>query len=382
MAADVVVVGGGIVGLSAAYYLAGEGARVTLVERQRPGAGATGASAGMLAAQLEPSGPGPLFDMALRARDLYGSLAADLLAETGVDIGLVRGGILALAPAGPEPAGDPDGEAARLRDAVRWQNEAGAAAAWWEPAQVEAYVPGVQRCLGGLYAERDAFLVPEHAAFALAAACRRRGVEVLNGVQVTGFLRDGARVTGVRTDAGDRAAGEVVLAAGAWSGSLAALLDLHVPVLPVRGQILVLDPEPDRAGGDWRSRGTPVYSDHSYLVPRRDGRVLVGATVEPGEWRAEPTAAGLAHLAGVVRRIVPALEAAAVIGWRVGLRPGTPDGLPVIGRPEGRPGLVLATGHFRNGILLGPLTGRLVAALCAGRRPEIDLTPFSPDRFG
>jgi glycine oxidase len=212
----------------------------------------------------------------------------------------------------------------------------------------------------------------------LLAALRRRaaglGVLVTSHCEVSALLGDGRGVRGVRTARGqDLEAEAVVLAAGAWSGGLAATLGLQVAVRPVRGQILLL-------------LGRPcvlvptVNNGDSYLVPRRDGRILVGSTMEDVGFEAWTTPEAIVRLRCQARALLPATEGmVGEMAW-AGLRPGTADRVPYIGTVPEVPGLVLATGHFRNGILLAPITARCVAAVLAGRAPPVDLSPFAPRR--
>lgn len=369
---DVVIAGGGIVGLACAYHLARAGARVAVAEREAPGAGASVAAAGMLAAQHEPQGDGPLYRLCLGSRDAWPALAADLLAETGMDVELVRSGILSLAAT---PA-----EAEHLQATAAWQEASGQATRWWPAAVVAQHLPGAAPTCGGLLAPADMQLRADRAVQALHQACRRRGVAVRCGVEVTGFRTSGHRVEGVETSAGPLAATTTVLAAGAWAGALASRLGVRLPVFPVRGQVLTLLPD-HGAAGPWTAALTPVFGPGCYLVPRRDGHLLVGATMEPDAgFDRRVTLGAIARLGQAAAALLPALARAPLGPAWSGLRPGTPDGLPYLGPLPDWQGIVAATGHLRNGILLAPATGAAVAALCAGRPPAVDLAPFAPGR--
>ncbi len=372
-APDVVVVGGGLAGLSSAYTLARAGVRVTLVERDAPGSGASGAAAGMLAAQHEPEADGPFYRLCVHSRDLWPELAGDLLAETGVDVELARGGIVSLADT-------PDAED-HLGLQATWQAAGGQAVRWWTPAAVQAHLPGAAATRGALWAVADGQVEAPRAVQALHLACVRRGVTFHVGTQVLGFQTTGRRVVGVDTTAGPISAGTVVLAAGVWSGALASWLGVRLPMFPVKGQMLAL--RPDGPGtGPWTARLTPVYGSGCYLVPKRDGRVVVGATAEPeAGFDRRVTVGAVARLGQAAAALIPDLERAPLVATWSGLRPGTPDRLPHLGPLPGWEGVVAATGHFRNGVLLTPVTGQVVADLCTGRTPAVDLQAFDPGRF-
>ncbi|MBX6365619.1 MAG: FAD-dependent oxidoreductase, partial [Gemmatimonadetes bacterium] len=202
----------------------------------------------------------------------------------------------------------------------------------------------------------------------------RAGVRFELGAQVAAVESEGARVTGVQLAGGRRLpAGRVVLAAGSWSGEIRGL-PRPVPVRPVRGQVVALESVPPLLG---RTVATPDI----YLVPRRDGRVLLGATVEEAGFRATPTAGGIHRLLAAAIAAAPALADAPVAEIWAGLRPGTPDGLPILGPDPELSGLAYATGHFRNGILLAPITAALLADLLAGEPPAALLEAFGVDRF-
>ncbi len=188
------------------------------------------------------------------------------------------------------------------------------------------------------------------------------GAEITEATYVGGFVVQGRRVNGVRTVRGDIPAGAVVLAGGAMGGLLSDELNVHLPVHPVKGEILAVNarPVPIRAN---------VWDDGCYIVPKRDGRVIVGSTKEPGVYDRRPTLGGVAHLSQAAVNLVPELSRAPFASAWSGLRPGTPDGRPIFGPVEGWEGLFLATGHYRNGVLLSAATGENIAALAWGRLP-------------
>lgn len=347
---DVVVVGGGIIGCAAARELAGRGLAVTVVERRRVGGQASGAAAGMLAPWSEAEEPGPFLDLGREALAGFAAEAEALREETGVDPQFVASGLLRLAL-------DED-EAERLRRRLSWQRALGARAEELGPAEARALEPALPEGLvaAAFYAEEHHVYSPSLVA-AVAMSAARRGVRFLEGVEAVALHRAGGRVAGVRlagADAGLLPAGCVVLAAGAWTGLLAREAGVPLPVEPVRGQIIALFQRPPCF------RRT-LFAEAGYAVAKVDGTVAVGATEDRAGFDDRVTAGGVARLADVALRLAPGLDRAAFRHAWAGLRPWSPDGLPLVGPVPGADGLVVAAGHHRNGILLSLLTGRLVA---------------------
>ncbi len=365
---DVAVLGGGIIGCSLAFHLARRGARVVLLERGRVGAQASAAAAGMLVPLAEAHGPDALLDLALEGVGRYPGFASELRDLSGVDVELVRTGLLRVAL--------DLAEAAELRKRLAWQLPLASGAAWLDAAQVRGLEPAVSpEVTGALYHPTALHVSAPRVVAALAQAAARAGAELREGAEATGFLQEGARVTGVRLADGILPAGHVVIAAGAWTAQAGRWLNVPLPVFPVRGQILALRAEP-----------APIthilFSAVGYLVAKGDGTVLVGATEEEAGFAAQVTAAGLAALLAVVPRLVPGLREAPFDRAWAGLRPGSPDRLPLLGPLPGWSQISVASGHFRSGILLAPVTGALMAeAILSGRLPNA-LRPFDPGRFG
>lgn len=374
---DVIVVGGGVVGLSVAYCLSERrDVRVAVLERGRIGQAATWAAAGMLAVQCEVDRPGPFLTFALAGRAFYSQLAPRLYDEIGVDIGLRRTGALrvALSEAGSE------GLKREMDEQRRW----GLRAEWLDELELRKVAPLLAPAArGGVYLPDEGHVDNRSLAMALATACARRGVCFFEHTEVTGWLvrrpvsgeslpetsAAPGTVLGVKTPAQDLYACAVVLAGGAWSEQLAAHLGVRLPVMPVRGEILAL-----RAPGE--SLRCMVFGEGAcYLVPK-PGRLLVGATEAHAGFRSVPTLGGLGSLATAATRLAPALGDAEVVDYWSGLRPGTADGLPILGPVPGWAGLYVATGHYRNGILLGPLSGMVIACLIRGEPVPVNWRPF------
>jgi glycine oxidase len=356
-APDVAVVGGGVIGLALARELSLRGLRVSLIERGRTGEEASTAAAGLLSAQSDADRPSLFFDLALQSRDLYPEWSKTLVQETGVDIGWRRIGILRC---GPRESLDP----------YRWQFKADLPIENQEPSEVSFRTAGrAAKDLSGLFFPDDAVVDSRLLVRALRRAVDQLGVEVVEGVAVTRFRVENGVCVGVDTTAGPVAAGRTVDCAGAWA-NLDPDLPFPIPVEPVAGQIVELTDE--------GAFPTVLGNDDVYLVPR-GRRILLGATVERIGFRKELTAAGVAGLLTAAMALAPSLAKARVSCAWAGLRPGTPDGLPILGESPIR-GLFLAAGHFRNGILLAPLTALRMADAMTGT-PSRDLAAFSPDRF-
>lgn len=362
---DAVVIGGGIVGAAVAERLVRSGRRVALVERGEVGREASYAAAGL----LTPVHPWNYPDAMLRLDDesfgMWPALAERLRSATGVDVELRRTGLLSLIE-----SDDDEREAGRR---VEWKRARGERVERLDAAAVREAEPIVgPEILGALLLPDLAQVRNHRVAPALALAAAGSGATILERTSALEILEAGGRTTGVRTTAGLLSTGAVVLAAGAWSGQL--LADGRRPpaleTVPARGQMLLLRREPGAlrhmvlAGGD-------------YLVPRSDGRILAGSTVEYAGFDTRVTLGGLRSMAAAVGRYAPELALAPVEGSWAGLRPDTPDHLPVIG--EVRPGLVAATGHFRSGIMLAPVTAEIVREVLDGESGR-DLSAFAPHR--
>jgi glycine oxidase len=363
---DVVVVGGGVIGCAVAWYLSRAGMRVELFDRGPLGGEATAASAGILAPLAESVSPGPFADLALAGLRAFAEDIPALLDDTGVDPEYRVSGVLRLAL--------DEASARTLEAAARWQANAHLDLRWLEPRQVASLEPRLAGCTGALFSPREGHVNPPRLTAALAAAAANRGAALHEHSAPPRPWVDGGRLRGVLVGADRCSAGQVVLAAGAWSGPWSAALGTAIPVRPIKGQMIVLRtvPPPVRH---------VVFAGHSYLVPRVDGTTYVGATVEDVGYDRRVTAAAVHDLTALADRLLPGLRDAEFVRAGAGLRPGTSDSLPVLGPAPGMDNLILAAGHFRNGILMSLITGRIVAALATDREPELPLAPFSATRF-
>ncbi|MBI2723634.1 MAG: glycine oxidase ThiO [Chloroflexi bacterium] len=365
---DVAIVGGGIVGLACARELARRGARLTLLEYGKTGMQATNAAAGMLAPIVEAEAPGPMLEFGMRALRGFPALARELEAEAGFSVELALGGILKVALT-------EDDVSELLRRAV-WQREMSLGSEWLAGPTCRELEPRLsEHVAGGLYSAQEGAVSNQLLALALERSAMAAGAEIRQHTPVIGFRREGSRVTAVRTPEGDVACDTVIIAAGARSGQIAARIrGAELPVHPVRGQMLAL-------GGMHAPIRTVVWGPEGYLVPRANGLVFAGATVEHVGFRRRTTLAAMRRLRAMAGRLVPQLAAAQVQFEWAGLRPGTPDDMPIIGPLPSHANVIAATGHYRNGILLGPLTGAAVAAgIMDGDWSGVP-DAFSPARF-
>ncbi len=357
---DVLIVGGGVIGLACAWRVAQGGARVAVVEGGEPGGGATRVAAGMLAPVGELTfGEPELLELTLAAARLYPEFVTELEAASGMSTGFEQLGALHVAL-------DRD-EAAQLRRVHDLQRSLELEAEWLPPRRCRDLEPGLTPSFhGGVFAAGEAAVDPRALTQALLAAVRAEGGEVLTGTEVRDAIFEGERLVGVRAGGEELRAETVVLASGAWSGAADWLPEEARPsVRPVKGQVLELH----RRDGEPPARHI-LASERVYLVPRRDGRLIVGATVEEMGFDTAVTAGGIHELLREAYRLLPDVAEMELLGAIAGLRPGTPDNLPLVG-PGAIDGLVLATGHFRNGILLAPLAAQTVADQFANAPTEV-----------
>lgn len=365
---SVAIVGGGVIGCAVAYHLAKAGADVTLLERDGLAGQASGAAAGILAPLAESHGPGPFLDFGLAGLRLFPELVDDLRRETGLDVEYLPTPVLRLA--------FDEREERALDQRLGWQRDTGLRLHRLSGEEARALEPRLSpRVRAAVLSPDEAQVNPGRLTQTLAEAARRRGAKLEPSREVVGFVRRGRRVTGLRTATGAVEAEAVVLAAGPWTRRLSRRLGVDLPVVPVRGQMVAY------AAAAANPRHI-IWSEAGYLAPKAGGHLYAGATVEEVGFRSRTTRAGLARVRRAARRMLPSLRYGEVVSSWAALRPGSADGRPVIGRLPGWDNVYVASGHFRNGILLGPLTGKLIAQMITEGRTELPLEPFSPGRFG
>ena len=370
---DLVVIGGGAVGLAIAWRACQRGLSVTVLERAQPGAGSSGVAAGMLAPVTEASfGEEELLALNLESARRWPDFAAELGRASGLDAGFRRSGTLLAAP---------DGDAAAaLEREVAHRESLELAVERLLPTAARALEPALApRLRAAMLAPEDHAVDPRALVTALAAAVQQAGGELRTGCDVATveLAADGDRVAGVRPAGGSFVSAEnVVVAAGCWSGVLGGVpVEGRPPVRPVKGQILRLR---DPAGPGLLER--VLRTSEVYVVPRGDGRYVLGATVEERGFDTAVTAGALHGLLRDAAEVLPGIAELELEEASAGLRPGTPDNAPIVG-PSTVAGLHWATGHHRNGILLAPVTADLVVDAVAGDPPSELAEPFSPSRF-
>ena len=367
MKTDIVIIGAGVIGLSIAHELLSRGMQVMLIDPYEPGRGASWASAGVLAPQGALPHHLPYLHLLLNSRDMFADYAARLFDETGIDIEYRTEGGLHVAL--------DDDEAVKMEQRYRHQRELNLPVEKLSGDEVRGLEPALSpeaRC--GLLFEGMHQVENRRLVEALVMAIDRRNGLLRIGDPVTGLIIKKNRVAGVTLPAERIGAGKVIIAAGAWSGVLNHLPDITLPVQPVRGQMLALD---------IRSK-QPIHRVINglgqYLVPRRNGRLLVGATVEKTGFDTRVTAGGIGHVLRQGIRMAPGLATAPILETWAGLRPMSKDGKPILG-PMPLDHLSVATGHHRNGILLAPITAILMADYITSGEVPADMTPFLMERF-
>ncbi|HEX5876462.1 MAG TPA: glycine oxidase ThiO [Pyrinomonadaceae bacterium] len=364
--AEVVIVGGGVIGLTIARALALRGVRdVCLIERAELGSEASSAAAGMLAPQVEADGHDDFFALACRSRDLYPSFAAALHDETKIDVELDTTGTLYLALS--------EHDQAEIEKRFYWQTQAGLPVELLSANAARELEPCIsERTHGALFFPKDIQVENRRLLSALASSVRNLGVTIITETNVESLITSGGRVRGVQTDGGAISCSTVVIAAGTWSSFIQ-----HAPLAliePVRGQMICLEAKPQLARH-------VIYSPRGYIVPRQDGRLLAGSTSEHAGFEKSVTAGGIGSILAKALEISPNIADLPIVDTWSGLRPCSPDGLPVLGPCDEIDGLFYATGHYRNGILLAPVTGELISAAIIEGRTSPLLTPFRAARF-
>ena len=365
-----VVIGAGVIGLGIAWRLAQAGCAVSVFDRGEAGHGASWAAAGMLAAAVETEpGEEPLLPLALESQRLWPDFARELEAASGISVNYRDEGTLVVALNRDD--------AVQLRHSYEFQKGLGLDLHWLNAAEVRQREPHLKPGIAAaVWSPNDHQVENRDLGRALAVAARKAGVELVEHCAVREAILAGGRVAGVVTERGREPADVVVLAAGAWSREIGGIPPAYLPpVRPIKGQMLALQMDP--AAPLLRH---VVWLPRAYLTPRNDGRLIIGATVEERGFDASLTAGGMLALLEGAWRAVPTIEELPIAETWVGFRPGSRDDAPMLG-PSGIDGLVVATGHHRNGILLSPVTAAVVSTfVLTGRLPET-ARPFSPERF-
>ena len=369
---NVVVIGAGVIGLGIAWRLAARGVPVAVFDKGAAGAGASHAAAGMLAACVEAEpGEDALITLGRESQARWPAFAAELEQTSGMEVGLRSEGTLVVALTADDQA--------RLNHQLVFQQKLGLPLQWISAAETRRREPHLAgKLAGAVFSPEDTQVDNRKLAAALRVAAEAAGASISEHRAVNAISSHGGRVDGVVLADGTKAAADVVvLAAGAWSRGIAGLPpELRPPVRPIKGQMLAL-----RMDAAAPLLNHVVWAPGAYLVPRRDGRLLIGATVEEKGYDASLTAGGILTLLEAAWRTVPAVEELPIDEMWVGHRPGSRDDAPILGAGPIE-GLVYATGHHRNGILLTPITADAIARLVLDGVAEPAIRPFGIERFG
>ena len=367
---DLAIIGGGVIGCAIAWRLAQSGASIALIERGRFGNGASGATAGIIAPlwHIPPDNP-PLFQMGIRSLDLFPQWAAEL-ADAGINPEFQQTGILRIALTQPD--------ADDLAQSFQWQSQLNLGVQWLKPDDLRQREPQANpEAIAAVYSPQEGCIRGQRLTHALAHAAAQNGATLYENLPATGLRRAKNRITAIETPNGPIPTGQVILAAGPWSGPAgpwnAPNAPINLPVRGVKGQRILL-----RLPGFLPQSATHNFT--GYIAPRLDGNILVASTREEGQFNQTTTAGAIAHLIAVAARAYPNLTQASFIAARAGIRPATPDNQPIIGPHPNIENLTIATGHDAIGIMLSPATAELTAQYILDRNPN-PLKPFTPARF-
>lgn len=362
---DAIVIGGGVIGCSIGYHLAKAGVKTTILERDELGMAASNAASGILSS-LFGNPTDPYTRLVNASLEMFHELAPELTEASGVDIELVRCGELELALS--------EDEAQALHAAAEEGDWRSSEAQWLDAQAVREMEPLLSdRVAGALFMPEVCRVNNQRLSSAYARAAERLGATVREHAEVIGLVRSGLRISGVHLHNEEILADHVIIAAGPWSRTIAEVLGSYVPVRPVRGVNLNLQPV-------GRSIGRVIHGGWGLLVPRNDGSVIAGATVDEADYDNRVTAGAVQDIMNMSELLVPSLRDARLNWALAGLRPGSPDDAPMLGAVPGWQGLHVATGHYRSGILLSAVTGKLIAEHITGESSEL-IEHFSPRRF-
>ncbi|NOU98021.1 glycine oxidase ThiO [Paenibacillus sp. LMG 31456] len=356
------IIGGGIIGCSIAFELLRAGIQVTLIDKGALNKEASTAAAGMLGAQVEMHHPGAFYELCEWSQQLYHKWTEDLLQTGGISPQYIEKGILR--------AAFTEEDELELRSRLPWIHNA----EWLTSKEMRTIEPGLSRDIrGGLRFQQDHQVHPVQLALALQASILRLGCEIREWTPAFSLIEHNGRIQGVRTADGELLADQVILASGAWASALTEPFGLKLQLFPVKGQCISL-----RTAAPIIS--STVFTKGCYIVPKLDGSMIIGATQEECGYDKRCHASVIGSLHSAATQLLPELDHAEFVSTWAGLRPGTPDGLPYMGQSVKMPGLIIAAGHYRNGILLAPATGKLIKQLIMDEPTSINLSSFTPDR--
>lgn len=364
---DIIIVGGGVNGGSIAYQLSKRGYHVLVLEKSRIASKSSGAAAGMLAAQTELDQDGPLFQLAKKSRDMFPSLSEELKGTTGIDIELINKGMYKVATSLEQVE--------EFKKIIDIQLQTGEEAEWHSPEEVLKNEAALSEHLfGAMYIPKDGHVSAYQLSAAFMKAAAVYGAEITENTSVHSFLTNKEKINGVVTDLGEIYCDQVVVTTGAWSRRLLEKTGIEIPVYPVKGECFSVTTNKPLFT-------RTIFSHGCYIVPKKGGRLIVGATMKPNTFDERVTFDGISTLVERAQKLAPSIIDAEWEKTWAGIRPQTSDGLPYLGSHPQIQGLWIATGHFRNGILLAPVTGELMSDLIQGKQVEANfISGFKIDR--
>ena len=360
---DTIIIGGGVIGCSIAYHLSKQGKRILLLEKNTIGAEASSAAAGMLGVQAELESPNSLFDLAKKSREMFPSIAAEIRELTHIDIELIWNGQLKLA--------ETDEHVKELKQVAAWQSSIGEKAIWLNPSEVIDLEPCLSSTIkGALYFPNEGHVSAPQLTQGFAKAAASLGTKIHEFCEVHTLLIQNETVRGVRTNSGDFYGESIVVATGAWSRKwLPEAINQDKLYYPVKGEAFSV-----KTHVPFLKR--TVFTKDCYIVPKKGGELLIGATMNSHTFDKSVSLDGISQLMNRVKTLLPMVGTASLDRFWSGIRPMTQDGYPYIGKHPDLNQLFFATGHSRNGILLSPITGKMMANLILGCRPPVELIDF------
>ncbi|GGE33252.1 glycine oxidase ThiO [Pullulanibacillus camelliae] len=362
---DAIVIGGGVIGCSIAFHLSKLNKKVLLLERNQIGCEASSAAAGMLGVQAELEAGDPLFESARLSREMFPSIASELRELTHIDIELIHNGQLKLA--------EDEGQVEALKALAEWQRSIGEDAVWLDRDALLRLEPCLsEHIYGALYFPKEGHVYAPRLTQGFAKAAALLGTKIREYCHVQNLLISNEEVQGVHTNTGDYYSDAVIVATGAWSNQWLPE-KLQQGLYPVKGEAFSLTTH-------YPLIKRTIFTKGCYIVPKRGGELYVGATMKAHTFEKSVSLEGLSTLMNKVQALLPVINTATMQHFWSGIRPMTQDGLPYLGEHPKAKRLFVATGHYRNGILLSPITGKLMAELVTGQTRSADLTAFRLDR--
>jgi glycine oxidase len=362
---DVLIIGGGVIGHSVAYSLSKRGLTTLVIDKGEINQKASSAAAGMLAVQAEVTENGPLFELARKSRNMFPTLQKELMENSRIDIELIEEGMLNIALT--------EEKARFLKETIKFQKSIGEEASWLTCEEVKMIEPGLTGpILGAMFAPNDGQVSAYKLATAFAKGAEAFGAETMEHTEVTGLMIENDKVIGVKTVKEHYYAKHVVVAGGAWTKEILETIGFSLPISPVKGECFSVKTNE-------RLLTKTLFSEDCYIVPKASGRYIIGATMVPNTFDEKVSVEGIAQLLNKATKLLPALKHAEWEKVWAGIRPETQDGLPYLGEHPSIEGLYVAGGHYRNGILLSPITGEIMATIIQGLELPQNLSVFSLD---